>query len=31
VAAAQALRITIPIAIALAALWVGMVGLRLFG
>lgn len=31
VAAAQALRITVPIAIALAALWVGMVGLRLFG
>jgi len=31
VAAAQALRITVPIAFALGALWIGMVGLRLFG
>ncbi len=31
IAAAQALRITVPVAFALAALWIGMVGLRLFG
>ena len=30
-AAAQALRITVPVAFAMGALWVGMVGLRLFG
>ena len=31
IAAAQAMRITVPVAFALGALWIGMVGLRLFG